>query len=175
MNKYCKYIFLHDKYDYSLFYRNHIPAKNKFVKNRPTYRGLVVNPRTQNTTIITNYKACSTPAEYPSWDVNTIKWCSIATSSFRCSQRRSEDRNNLRRSVCADKLVKNIYTFVTYMRNSKKAKNVPGNGRPSPGNNPSAAYMRQLIASALVQIMACCLISAKSLSRPMLIYCQFGP
>ena len=33
----------------------------------------------------------------------------------------------------------------------------------------SAAYMCQWIGSALVQIMACCLFSAKSLSKPMLV------
>ena len=37
---------------------------------------------------------------------------------------------------------------------------------------PSAAYMRQWIGSALVQIMACRLFGAKPLSKPMLGYCQ---
>ena len=37
---------------------------------------------------------------------------------------------------------------------------------------PSAAYMRQWIGSALVQIMACHLFGAKPLSKPMLDYCQ---
>ena len=32
--------------------------------------------------------------------------------------------------------------------------------------------MRQLIGSALVQIMACRLFDAKPLSKPMLLYCQ---
>ena len=36
---------------------------------------------------------------------------------------------------------------------------------------PSAAYMRQWIGSALVQIMACRLNGAKPLSEPMLEYC----
>ena len=36
---------------------------------------------------------------------------------------------------------------------------------------PSATYMRQWTGSALVQIMACCLIGAKPLSPPMLEYC----
>ena len=40
---------------------------------------------------------------------------------------------------------------------------------------PSAAYMRQWIGSALVQIMACRLFSAKPLSKPMLSYCQLDP
>ena len=40
---------------------------------------------------------------------------------------------------------------------------------------PSAAYMRQWIGSALVQIMACRLFSAKPLSKPMLGYCQLDP
>ena len=40
---------------------------------------------------------------------------------------------------------------------------------------PSAAYMRQSIGSALVQIMACRLFGAKSLSKPMLGYCQMDP
>ena len=39
-------------------------------------------------------------------------------------------------------------------------------------SSPSAAYMRQLIGSALVQIMACCLFGTKPLSKPMLGYCQ---
>ena len=40
---------------------------------------------------------------------------------------------------------------------------------------PSAAYMRQWIRSALVQIMACRLCGAKPLSEPMLEYCQSHP
>ena len=40
---------------------------------------------------------------------------------------------------------------------------------------PSAAYMRQWIGSALVQIMACRLIGTKPLSKPMLGYCQLDP
>ena len=40
---------------------------------------------------------------------------------------------------------------------------------------PSAAYMRQWIESALVQIIACRLFGAKPLSKPMLGYCQFTP
>ena len=39
----------------------------------------------------------------------------------------------------------------------------------------SAAYMRQWIGSALVQIMACRLLSTKPLSEPMLGYCQLDP
>ena len=37
---------------------------------------------------------------------------------------------------------------------------------------PNAAYMWQIIWSALVQIMACCLFGTKLLSKPMLGYCQ---
>ena len=37
---------------------------------------------------------------------------------------------------------------------------------------PSAAYMRQWIGSALVQIMACRLFGAKPLPELMLVYCQ---
>ena len=37
---------------------------------------------------------------------------------------------------------------------------------------PSAAYMRQCIGLALVQIMVCRLFGAKPLSKPMLGYCQ---
>ena len=40
---------------------------------------------------------------------------------------------------------------------------------------PSAAYMYQWIRSALVQIMACHLIGAKPLSKPVLGYCQLDP
>ena len=40
---------------------------------------------------------------------------------------------------------------------------------------PSAAYMSQWIRSALVQIMAWHLFSAKPLSEPMLGYCQLDP
>ena len=40
---------------------------------------------------------------------------------------------------------------------------------------PSAAYMRQWIRSALVQIMACRLFAAKPLSKPMLLYGQLDP
>ena len=40
---------------------------------------------------------------------------------------------------------------------------------------PSAAYMRQWIGSALVQIMACRLFGAKPLSKPTLGYCQLNP
>ena len=39
---------------------------------------------------------------------------------------------------------------------------------------PSAAYMRQWIGSALVQVMACRLFSAKPLPEPMLVYCQLN-
>ena len=39
-------------------------------------------------------------------------------------------------------------------------------------SSPSAAYMRQWIGSALVQIMACHLFGAKPLSKPMLGYKQ---
>ena len=40
---------------------------------------------------------------------------------------------------------------------------------------PCAAYMRQWVGSALVQIMACHLFGAKPLSKPMPWYCQFDP
>ena len=40
---------------------------------------------------------------------------------------------------------------------------------------PSAAYMRQWTRSALLQIMACRLIRAKPLSKPMLGYRQLDP
>ena len=40
---------------------------------------------------------------------------------------------------------------------------------------PSAAYMHQWIGSALIQIMACCLFSAKPLPKPMLCCCQLDP
>ena len=40
---------------------------------------------------------------------------------------------------------------------------------------PSVAYMRQLIGSALAQIMACRLFGAKPLSKPMLEDCQLDP
>ena len=40
---------------------------------------------------------------------------------------------------------------------------------------PSAAYMHQWIWSALVQIMAWCLLGAKSLSKPGLSYWQLDP
>ena len=39
----------------------------------------------------------------------------------------------------------------------------------------SAAYMRQWIGSTLVQIMACRLFGAKSLSEPVLGYCRLDP
>ena len=39
----------------------------------------------------------------------------------------------------------------------------------------SAAYMYQWIGSALVQIMACRLLSVKPLAKPMLSYCQLEP
>ena len=42
-------------------------------------------------------------------------------------------------------------------------------------STPSATYMRQLIGSALVQIMACCLFDTKPLSKPMLGYYQLEP
>ena len=40
---------------------------------------------------------------------------------------------------------------------------------------PSAAYIRQWIRSALVQIMTCRLFGAKPLSKPLLGYCQLDP
>ena len=42
-------------------------------------------------------------------------------------------------------------------------------------SSPIAAYMRQWLGSALVQIMACRLFGAKPLSEPMLGYCQLEP
>ena len=39
---------------------------------------------------------------------------------------------------------------------------------------PSDAYMRHQPRPSLVQIMACCLIVAKPLPEPMLVYCQIG-
>ena len=39
---------------------------------------------------------------------------------------------------------------------------------------PSDAYMRQQTKPSLVQIMACRLVGAKSLSEPTLVYCQLG-
>ena len=48
---------------------------------------------------------------------------------------------------------------------------------PQPINSspPSAAYMRQWIGPALVQIMACRLFGDKPLSKPTLGYCQLDP
>ena len=40
---------------------------------------------------------------------------------------------------------------------------------------PCAAYMRQWIGSAWVQIMACRLFGTKPLAKPMLDYCQLNP
>ena len=40
---------------------------------------------------------------------------------------------------------------------------------------PSAAYMRQWIGSALVQMMACRLFGTKPLSKPTLRYCKLDP
>ena len=40
---------------------------------------------------------------------------------------------------------------------------------------PSAAYMRQRIGLALVQMMACRLFGAKPSSKPTLDYCQMEP
>ena len=42
-------------------------------------------------------------------------------------------------------------------------------------STPRAAYMRQWIGSALVQIMACRLFGAKPLSKPMLGFSQLDP
>ena len=39
----------------------------------------------------------------------------------------------------------------------------------------SAAYMRQWTGSALVQVMACRLVDAKTSSKPLLAYCQLDP
>ena len=47
--------------------------------------------------------------------------------------------------------------------------------RPVNSSPPSAAYVRQLKGSALVQIMACRLFVAKPLSKPTLDYCQLDP
>ena len=40
---------------------------------------------------------------------------------------------------------------------------------------PSDPYMRQWSIPSLLQIMACCLLGAKSLSEPILPYCQLYP
>ena len=47
--------------------------------------------------------------------------------------------------------------------------------RASDNKPPSAAYMRQWIGSALVQVMASRLLGAKPLSKPVLGYCQLDP
>ena len=60
----------------------------------------------------------------------------------------------------------NVYT--TFKNNEYINNNI--NSSP-----PSAAYMRQWIWSALVQIMACRPFSAKPLSKSMLGYCQLYP
>ena len=46
---------------------------------------------------------------------------------------------------------------------------------PPPPPPPSATDMRQWIGSALIQIIACRLFSAKPLSKPMLSYCHLDP
>ena len=54
----------------------------------------------------------------------------------------------------------------------------PGNLTRVPYCNsspPSAAYMRQLTGSALVQLMACRLFGAKPCSKPILCYCLLDP
>ena len=51
-----------------------------------------------------------------------------------------------------------------------RKKTMPFNSSP-----PSAAYMRQWIGSALVQLMACRLFGAKPFSKQMLGYCQLDP
>ena len=54
--------------------------------------------------------------------------------------------------------------------------NLPGANELSINSSPpSAAYTRQWIGSALVQIMACRLFGAKPLSEPMLGNCQLDP
>ena len=42
-------------------------------------------------------------------------------------------------------------------------------------SSPSAAYMHQWTGSALVQVMACRLLSTKPLAEQMLAYCQLDP
>ena len=49
-----------------------------------------------------------------------------------------------------------------------------GSGRAFHSSPPSAAYMRLWIGSALVQIMACRLFGAKSLSEPLLLIRSLG-
>ena len=52
---------------------------------------------------------------------------------------------------------------------------LPGANDSDSLTHPSAAYMRQRTGSALLQIMACRLVGAKPLSKPMLEYCQLDP
>ena len=60
--------------------------------------------------------------------------------------------------------------FTSFLMNKRFWRSYCANSSP-----PSVAYMRQLIGSALVQIMACRLFGAKPLSKPMLEDCQLDP
>ena len=62
-----------------------------------------------------------------------------------------------------------------YMRRKSPFSIIGPGGDLQNSVRPSAAYMRQWIESALVQIMACRLFGTKLLSKPMLVYCQLGP
>ena len=69
-------------------------------------------------------------------------------------------------------------SHIICMRNQNKNTSKFMKTKPTKAFHPSpysAAYMRQWIRSALVQIMPCDLIGANSLSKPMLVYCQLNP
>ena len=70
-----------------------------------------------------------------------------------------------------------IYVYQTHWYLASKGAYL--NSSPTPPtrtpSHTSVAYMCQRIGSALVQIMACRLLSAKPLSKPVLGYCQLDP
>ena len=57
----------------------------------------------------------------------------------------------------------------------KLVPHLPGANELINSSPPGVAYMRWWTGSAVVQVMACCLFSAKPLPKPMGTYCQLDP
>ena len=67
------------------------------------------------------------------------------------------------------------YSFVIYINASLYSPTLRRSFLINNSSPPNAAYIRQWIWPALVQIMACRLFGAKPLSKPMPRFCQLGP
>ena len=126
-----------------------------------------------------------------SWTHNDTLQCHCTRNRTVCFQENvCEMSSILFRPQCVDENCSSMSLYIhiiptaiyahifEYNPNNNHSWSVWKNLRCSPLFNsspPSTAWMRQWTGSALVQIMACRLIGAKPLAKPMLTYCQLDP